>query len=187
MIHSLAIISPDMQQRIGQQNITFAPGINIIVGSNGTGKSSLINLITEITSGSSENGRLIWDPTVPVHTYNAEQATKDRTNDTATFGVHDSHGQALRRYLSVIEKLENPSIVILDEPETALDYFAVEELCRAISKKKQIQFIISTHHPLMMTLSGANFINLDRVNKNYAKDVLSRLEKRLSKVSVKRV
>lgn len=73
MIHSLAIISPDMQQRIGQQNITFTPGINIVVGSNGTGKSSLINLITEITSGNSENGRLIWDPTVPVHTYNAEQ------------------------------------------------------------------------------------------------------------------
>ena len=43
MIHSLTIISPDMQQRIGQQNITFTPGINIVVGSNGTGKSSLIH------------------------------------------------------------------------------------------------------------------------------------------------
>lgn len=184
MIANLQILDLNMQQRIGQTNVQFKPGINVVVGSNGCGKSSLFEVLTTMTNPileQSNYAKLIWDPSVKVHTYSAEHATKSMTDrqGTAFESSKDSHGQALRKLLSVIDNLESEAIIILDEPETALDFNAVWELCKTITAKKNIQFIISTHHPLFFTMDKANFINLDRDDKNYVQSILKKLSKRL--------
>ena len=181
MILRVKILNPDLQKRIGQNEITFTTGINLLVGSNGCGKSSVIDLVKQLTESNSNDGKLIWDSSVKVHSYSSEQSTKERSEHSdAAFGVHESHGQALRKLLSNLEAIENEAIVLLDEPETALDFNSVWDLCRVISQKKNVQFIISTHHPLLLTLKDVNIINLDREDKNYAANVLRKLAKRLA-------
>lgn len=181
MIAQIKVLNPDLQKRIGQTQINFTPNINIVVGSNGCGKSSLLRLLTSLTEQPNADGKLIWDSSIKVHTYSSEQVTRTRVehSDTAFGSVHESHGQALRKLLSSLENIEDEAIVLLDEPETALDFQSVWDLCKIISTKKNVQFIISTHHPLLLTLANANFINLDREDKTYAQTVLKKLAKRL--------
>ena len=45
MITNVKIVDPKMQSRIGSTQINLTPGINLFVGSNGCGKSSLIESI----------------------------------------------------------------------------------------------------------------------------------------------
>lgn len=182
MIAQIKILNPDLQKRIGQTQLTFKPGVNVIVGSNGCGKSSLLKLLTSLTEQPNADGKLIWDSSIKVHTYSSEQVTKERVehSDTAFGSVHESHGQALRKLLSNLENIEDEAIVLLDEPETALDFNSVWDLCRIIGQKKNVQFVISTHHPLLLTIKEVNIINLDRDDKNYAQTVLKKLAKRLA-------
>lgn len=188
MITNVKIVDPKMQSRIGSTQINLMPGINLFVGSNGCGKSSLIeSIMHEVESGDSKVARLIRDPSVQVLRYSAEQATvkfgSNPDNDAFT-GRNQSHGQGLRQYLEALRNIEGETVCILDEPETALDFFAVNDLCALMASKPNVQWIVSTHHPLIMTMKNANIINLDRNNKDYAKDVLKQTVKRLKVAGV---
>lgn len=71
--------------------------------------------------------------------------------------------------MKISEKLENPGLYILDEPENSMscefqmqlahliEYFAYEGNC---------QFIIATHSPFLMAIRGAKIYNLDNVPVN---------------------
>jgi len=188
MITNVTVVNPNLQTRIGQTKLEFKAGVNIVCGSNGSGKSTLLNAIMSGIAGSADV-RLIRDPSVPVTRYSGEEATVKLSaqpdDDGDITNRHQSHGQGLRQYLKVLANIEGEHVVILDEPETALDFMAVHDLCAAIAKKgDDIQFIISTHHPLFYTMKAANFVNLDREQKNYHMDVIRKLRRRVSETAV---
>lgn len=187
MLMRVNIIDPSYLSRIGKEQIDFESGVNILVGSNGSGKSSLFTAIAdEVQNGSSKVARLIRDPNAKYHWYSGETATvKLAASDTSGSSSdltkrHASHGQGLTAYLDALSNIETGSVVFLDEPETALDFFAVEALCQTIASKKGVQWIIATHSPLIFTMRQANIINLDREKKNYHREVLTRMSRRLS-------
>lgn len=183
MISQVKIIDRDFQSRAGVETVTFQPGINLLVGANGSGKSSLLGAIQrEIRDNDQRTARLTRDASVPVKSYIGEEATsrKDASADSMSLAqINLSHGQRLQAYLAGLNNMVGEQVVLMDEPEMALDFFAVYELCSSMLDRPDIQFIVSTHHPLFFTFLDANFINMDRTRPNYVKDVLKQLSSRL--------
>ena len=71
-----------------------------------------------------------------------------------------SHGQAFR---SLIEnRFKWPGLYLLDEPEAALSPNSLLLLMSYLNMyKKQSQFLIVTHSPILMTFPGAEIYNFD--------------------------
>lgn len=187
MITNVKIVDARYKSRIGGDQFSFQPGINILAGPNGCGKTSLIEAIKhEIEIADSTVARIIRDASVPVTFYSGEVATvklshKASASDGDMTARHESHGQGLRAYLESLRNIDGEHVVVMDEPETALDFFAVADLCQTIAMKSDtVQFIISSHHPLVFTMKNANTINMSREEGNYANRVLQRLKKRLN-------
>lgn len=190
MIVNVKIVDKQYQTRIGKTAIQFTTpdtgkNTNILVGANGCGKTSLLTAImSEHNDGDGRICKLIRDNTIPVMYYSGEQATQkivkgDEVKEDL-LSVSQSHGQSLKAHLEKIRQMDGEFVFIMDEPDTALDYFAVTELCKVISEKPQAQFIIASHHPLLLTMKDANKINLDREREDYAGDVMSALQRRVN-------
>ena len=62
-----------------------------------------------------------------------------------------SHGQSLGEYLTALESLTLKSVVLIDEPETALDFGNLTKFQQLLVQKVAIgvQFIIASHSPLI--------------------------------------
>lgn len=182
MITQVKILDPQLIQRIGKSIISFEAGVNLLVGENGCGKSSLIEAIREeILNPSGTQVRIIRDEHVPVEFYSSEESTRDsnvvnkaRISDTAI-----SHGQRLNRYIDTIMRTEGEHVLIADEIEAALDFDTVYGIGATLSKVSAIQWIISTHHPILFTLKNANIVNLSRTDSNYIQSCLKKLGKRI--------
>lgn len=84
------------------------------------------------------------------------------------FGGHSlltlSHGQSLMAYFASRYRVRG--LYFLDEPETALTPQRQQELAELLSRtaaKRQAQFVVATHSPLLMACEGAEVLSLDRV------------------------
>ncbi len=73
-----------------------------------------------------------------------------------------SHGEA---FLAVFASWMCPGMVLMDEPEAALSpqrqlalLVRMAELCRS----QEVQMIIATHSPIMLTFPGATLLSFDR-------------------------
>lgn len=164
MLREVTINSQNLQKRVGRDRIEFGDHINIIAGPNGSGKTSLLDFIN--------NQHRKFDPTLgslmkdhaEIIYYSAATATADTGNAQGQAGALNassiSHGQAMLRYLERLNTIEDPCTVILDEPELALSLQAVEDLAKTMIRKRNVQFIISTHHPLLWTIPDAEIITL---------------------------
>ena len=75
---------------------------------------------------------------------------------------HQSHGES---FLSIVQnRFGGRGLYILDEPEAALSPMRLLTLMAEISSlvKKDSQFIIATHSPILMTLPGAEILEFSQ-------------------------
>lgn len=184
MITTLKILDASYQARIGKTQIDFKPGINLLVGENGSGKSSLLELIRlTLADETGQKARLIRDVSVPVEFYSAEEATtihhKSETGKLSDMAI--SHGQRLQRYLDSLQTIQSETVIIADEIETALSFDVIWNLGAFLHKANpNVQWIIATHNPILWTLKSANIINLSRDdNTDYVTNRLRKLAKRI--------
>lgn len=73
-----------------------------------------------------------------------------------------SNGETAKRYF--FEKIDKAGIYLLDEPENSLSVEFQMELAEYISltaRAESVQFVIATHSPIFLSLSGAKIYNLD--------------------------
>lgn len=147
--------------------LTFAPGINLLLGSNGSGKSTILNAIRD------GKGSAVKDMGQVIH-FSSESIKSVQS----VFGGR-SHGESMRDQLVGLANIVPGSTVLLDEPDLALSIDGVVELCKIISTKSKegVQFIISSHNVLVWTLSWANIIPL--THPTWHKKHLALLKKRL--------
>lgn len=188
MFTLLRILNPVLLSRVGKASIQFNPGVNLVVGRNGCGKSSMFEAIrNELEHGTGQNARLSRDPTVPHLWYSGSLATADaavslRGSEGSTLSAgHASHGELLQRHLQALTNIEGEAVVLMDEPDIGLDFFAIAELAKTIvAKSDTVQFIVATHSPLLMTMTkNVNFICLDRQTDKYQQEVLKLMAKRI--------
>ncbi len=84
--------------------------------------------------------------------YQLQKMKKDYGKNMNAF----SHGEA---YLKILQtRINGKGIYILDEPEAALSplkQLSLISLIMDVTKKYRSQFIIATHSPIIMSISGA--------------------------------
>ncbi len=176
-------------KHLAENGLSLQRPITILVGENGTGKSTLLEAVAVAYGFNSEGGTRNFDfATRESHSdlyrhiaiarrafpkdgfflraeslYNV--ATEiDNLGITGAYGgvsLHEhSHGESV---LSVLQnRFRGSSLYILDEPETALSPMRVLTLIAEIDRlvRADSQFLIATHSPMLMAIPNAQIFHL---------------------------
>ncbi len=140
--------------------MSFRQGVNLLVGDQGCGKSTLFQVIRSMAAGKciADAGILAEDGTKVV-SYDFEKENP-RTQDMRTskrpfmfdLACHKhSHGQAINALLAGIDK-ESGITLLMDEPDMALSIRSIAALVGKIrqSVKAKCQIIAAVHNPLLI-------------------------------------
>lgn len=169
----------------------FKPGVNVVIGHNGTGKSTLLKSVREylfgqskpsgirISSAKSDDKEMVYffmsEDNIP--SLNLNQITPfDQNFMHKTVYWMDrkemSSGMNTNAMLKEAEKLsKEASLVFFDEPEQALDAKAMIQLQKMIKKiAKHSQVVLVTHHPALILMKGVNIIEVNE-EQPYLDDV----------------
>ncbi|MDD3605136.1 MAG: ABC transporter ATP-binding protein [Kiritimatiellae bacterium] len=147
------------------RELTFSPGLTLIIGPNGTGKSTVLRAIAECP----DCVRHADESTQIVH-FDAERsnprlATGPAGNYTnmilRTRALFSSHGEILQDVFKTLG-ITPKTCLLLDEPEAGQDYDHVLKLRAAMDRavKRGAQIICATHE--FMFWERAHFIELRR-------------------------
>lgn len=178
-------------ERVGakrQRTFDFKPGVNLLVGPNGSGKSTVIEAIMAHTS-KSERDRKKAQKEVPMET-NAQIGVakfdfeKDNPRTMSYFGSAiafqvgskwKSHGEVNRALIGGFDdgSLED-KLVILDEPDQALDFDGAALLLEKLKASQSPQMIVSVHHPLLV-LSDLHAIELEEGYRERVREAMKGL------------
>lgn len=189
MLTKMNIRNAGLQRRCGVSALSFVPGINILAGPNGSGKSTVLQAIRRASSGRVTTSHIdleVADPRFPLPLvfYASEEVVRNGpdTQGSNLLGLQaqvESHGQTLSRHLLNLANLVHPSVVLIDEPETALDAANLEVFYDIVVEKVQegMQFIIASHHPIVWALAseGAQVCTLGK-DRQYVKNTLKLLK-----------
>jgi len=150
----------------GLPMVQFSPGVNILAGPNGSGKSTIIRVIRdadwEEKTGSETNR---------AGNRNVEWIAFDGEQDNPRFKVGHgplqfvdtvgSHGQVQRRVFKFLnDRISSGMLVIMDEPEAALDLDGVYYLRKIVEERTDLQWIIASHHPVLWKIGGARIVEI---------------------------
>jgi len=150
--------------------IEFDKGINLLVGENGAGKSSLIKALTQYdpkkknrTINVTGEGKFL-----SFDTEKDNPRTKDPNLNPTMFAFSvaarfQSHGEIIFPIMKHAAKAKRGELIIVDEPEAALSFSHQLKLMKLWQGaiKKGVQFLIATHSPVFMTMKNVNVIKLD--------------------------
>lgn len=133
-----------------------------LVGPNGCGKSTVIRAIKALASAK-KNQFLERPPYIetevshsrPLLVFDAERDNPRMAGMISSswnvISQFRSHGETMRCILGQsLEELDGKKmIIVLDEPEAALDFDGLMKFARLMQSRQQHQFIIATHHPIL--------------------------------------
>ncbi len=136
----------------------FRPGVNLLVGDQGVGKSTLLQLLTNPCSLG-----LVTEFDISPCDYSYHDAEKmsarikdPNPNDSDNYvsGIMSrfvSHGEYQLNFIDSIPKFED-TLILLDEVDMGLSIRSIYKLVRNLKKsiKCNNQILIATHHPLLM-------------------------------------
>ncbi len=135
--------------------ISFKEQITILVGDQGCGKSSLLNLIknnnTEVLTWDCDRTNSAF---FDLEMDNLRTQELSKVNSKFKFqisGMFKSHGECNNTILGYINQVNN-ILLLLDEPDSALSikscYKLVDSMKKAI--ENNIQIVISAHNPIII-------------------------------------
>ncbi len=152
--------------------IVFKPGINLIVGENGCGKTTVLNEINRHISGREVQSQIICDELTKKNFFGwdfekdnpvTNERMRPNPDDSQNFlkqtfflmsADEESHGETTRGCLDAFLRLEN-SLIVFDEPETALSLTAQYEYWGKLKKlSENNQIIMITHSKVFIEEAG---------------------------------
>jgi predicted ATPase len=167
--------------------LSFDTPVTIIVGENGTGKSTLLEAIAVVagfeeggggrgigTVGFDEfteasGGRLAdalngsWLPKVGRGWFFRAETFFSLARYISGDFLSYSHGEGFMRFFE--ERCQRPGVFIFDEPESALSMarqFDFLKLLRRMQDAGNSQVIMATHSPILMALPDARLLRLEK-------------------------
>ena len=139
------------------EKYNFQPGINLLVGDQGCGKSTLISSLVDCNEEIKVNVTRESDYTFfdtenhnPRMVKNLSSTFHNGANVLCSF--FESHGETLLPFLTGLKKFKN-RLIFLDEPEAGLSIrsqYKVAELLLHLAAKNGNQLFIATHSPIFM-------------------------------------
>lgn len=145
--------------------IDFRPGVNLLVGDQGCGKSTILQSIAAhaklkkftFTHGIEKNSQ-ITASSGPVGGMDFE---KDNLRTQSYFGdnmqlqlatMWNSHGQCNIAFLRALEKASDNATILLDEPDMALSVRSIVEVVKILDQAgaRGTQIIASCHNPFLI-------------------------------------
>lgn len=139
-------------------NVTFVPGVNLLVGDQGSGKSSLIKAILSGGASAKDSlGKQIQLRCTPCRSkfFDFE---KDNPRMQSHFGdnimgqigaMFSSHGETNRAIVKGLDGLDEGDVVLMDEPDTALSLRSCKLLVQKFVTlaEQGVQIIAAVHNP----------------------------------------
>lgn len=153
----------------GGEVIQFRPGVNLLVGNQGTGKSSLFEAIQ--LRGMKKPKSLHLPPAdsvpviiayqgedIPIFAFDFERdnyRTKSFFEDDITFHIgamRSSHGEMVLAMLNGLELIDKPIMILFDEPDMALSILSCRRLVRVFNHVANLggQVIATAHNPIVI-------------------------------------
>lgn len=151
--------------KAGQQ-IQFEAGLNMLVGDQGSGKSSLLTLLRSMAGAKGLDWQAIIKPKVSkvqVFSFDFEKENpriKGELLDNVDTGVQlalrlSSHGEAAKAIMKAIVTEGKRGLFLIDEPDMALSPRSVVELRKTLlGLAVHSQVIVSAHNPILILGSG---------------------------------
>ena len=145
--------------------LIFREGINLLVGENGAGKSTILDIITGKIKGQIKDIVTIKSSKIEYIAFDFEKDNpriKGRIDSVQNIISHFlSQGQTNKGILKRITNVKD-TLIIMDQPETGLSIKAVRELIESLilAKMNGCQIIMSTHHPYIISSVG-DVLSLD--------------------------
>jgi predicted ATPase len=151
-------------------DIEFNEGVNILIGLNGSGKSTIINYLIKASRGEKVGVEIEVEGKFSVYSHDFEKDNprmKGSLANSKSIGFDivshfNSHGEVSIQIINKLKELlkESPTLVIMDEPETALDTINLLKLKGLIEKlsKKGHQVVIATHSPILWGIKGKKIV-----------------------------
>jgi predicted ATPase len=146
-------------------NITFRPGVNLLVGDQGTGKSTILQALASLAQIKAYQYPLGLAKKVSVDVTPCEVKAWDfEKNNRRTLGYLDydklglqlaakftSHGEANLDVLQALEKAKQ-LVFLTDEPDMALSIRSIFKLISLFTKaaSQGCQIIAAVHHPFLI-------------------------------------
>lgn len=141
------------------EKIVYHPGVNILVGDQGTGKSTLLYLLAnsqktkEIAKHHATQKMAIRYFDFEKHNLRTSAVFSDSISHMAQAAMlFSSHGETNKNILRPItEEFEN-CLLLLDEPDMALSIRSIKGLIRSlrITATKNNQIIVTAHNPFLI-------------------------------------
>lgn len=146
------------------RKVTFQPGVNLLVGDQGTGKSTIIQLVNELAKGhkSAKETISVIAAGSPVFVFDFElesPRTKRYLEDGGTFAqfafqmkaMTASHGETVNALLDQVGR-KKPTLILLDEPDMALSPRSAHRLAAKLAElaSAKHQVIAAVHNPIVI-------------------------------------
>lgn len=158
----------------------FKPGVNLLVGDQGCGKSSLLQTI-KATGHTGKSDNAVLDCTVCMTRFFDFEKDNPRTLPHFKSGctqsqigmMFSSHGETNRALIKSLEDVEKGEVVMMDEPDAALSLRTCKLLVQTFvtAAERGIQIVASVHNPYVIKsfdkvyslekrewMTGVNFI-----------------------------
>lgn len=156
--------------------IKFNPAVNLIVGEQGSGKTSLFELLRDMVVNHQSSVITMEVDPIDVYAFSFEkdshrhaQYLSDTLSTAFQLEVHFiSHGEYVKSVLHQLADIQN-ALILFDEPDTALSPRSCLNLGRFFNKitsEQNCQVIATTHNPLLF-LSQPQVFNLDQLKWVY--------------------
>lgn len=136
------------------QSFSFKPGLNVLVGDQGAGKSTVLSLLSKADTNvlDLETDTPTYSAYLDLEKSNPRNSGKKIEHRWQAAAQFSSHGETNKALLKSVSRMSSSTIILIDEPDMALSIRSIYNLFELLTSIPN-QIICSVHNPIMIELA----------------------------------